>query len=454
MAIVLNPKKIRKTFFGLINSMQQHVEDFVNNPGVDFTRNRLCTFFKTFVTIMSMECHSLDKEIMGIFTAGEKKYSRKNLVTASAFVQARGKINDTAFPELFTEFNRSFRFSKTQDGMHMLAVDGSDTNVPADIRDCNTFIPYNSKNGGYHQMHINCCYDLLEQRYSDVVIQPRAQINEVSAACEMVDRKAVSGKCLYISDRGYGSFNYMAHIMEKGDYFLIRWKNIYSRNSPWKNIIPRGEEEFDLPAKILITRSRKKAKQNPVTYKYIHSIRDFDLIEKGDYTSEYAIELRLIAIKLDNGTIEYLVTNLPSKIDSSKIKVYYHMRWDIEKSFLFLKYGISLNYFHSIKRPFLVQEIYAKLILYNYISLLISCVELTKKDLKYEYKVAFKDAIIIGRDFLLGRIKPKDVIPLLKSYITPIRPDRAYPRKMRSQRLCAHQHTDAPAVCRVLRSGF
>ena len=441
MSIVLNPKKIRKSFLELIYGMQQHVEDFVNSPGVDFTRKRLCTFYKTITTIIAMECHNLDKEIMSIFTAGKKKYSRENLVTASAFVQARGKINDAAFPELFTAFNHLFPFLKTKDGMHILGVDGSDVNVPADINDCSTLIPYNSKKGGYHQMHINCCYDLLEQRYSDVVIQPRAEVNEVSAACEMVDRKSISGICLYIADRAYSSYKLMAHIINKGDYFLIRLRNIYSKNSPWKNIVPPEGQEFDLQTKILMTRSRKKANQDPAIYKHIHSTRDFDLIKKGDTTSEYEIPFRLIALKLDNGTIEYLITNLPKKYDSSDIKDYYHMRWNIEESFLFLKYGISLNYFHSIKRSFISQEIYAKLILYNYISLLISCVELTtNKDLKYEYKVAYMNAITIGRDFLLGRIKTKDVIPLLKSYITPIRPNRTYPRKMRSQRLCALQH--------------
>ena len=440
MAIVLKPGLIRKRLFGLIDGMQQHVNDFANNPGVDFTRKRHCTFFNTIKAILSMESHSLNKEIMSIFTAGKKNYSRKNLVTASAFVQARGKINNTAFPELFTKFNHLFPFSKTHNGMHIIGIDGSDLNVPADIKDCSTFIPYNSKTGGYHQIHINCSYDLLEQRYSDVVIQPRAQVNEVSAACGMVDRKAVSGPCLYVADRGYASFNFMAHIIEKGDFFLIRLKNIYSITSPWKDIVLPEGQEFDLPAKILLTRSRKKRTNDSGIYKHIHSARSFDFIKKGDTISEYEISFRLIAIKLDNGTIEYLITNLPSKIDVSCIRYYYHLRWDIEKSFLFLKYGISLNYFHSIKRPFLTQEIYAKLILYNYISLLISCVELDNKKLKYEYKVSFKDAITVGRDFLLDKIKTSEVIPLLKSYTIPVRPNRKYPRKMRSQRLRTLQH--------------
>ena len=384
-----------------------------------------------------MECHDLDKEIMSIFSSGKKTYSREDLVTASAFVQARGKINEDAFPDFFKKVNQLFPFLKTKDGLHFIAMDGSDVNVPADIKDCNTFIPYNSNDGGYYQMHLNCAFDILEQRYSDVVIQPRAVVNEVSAACEIVDRKTVKGKCLYIADRGYVSFNLMAHIVEKGDFFLIRLKNIYSKNSPWRFIAPSENKEFDIQRMIKLTRSRKKALQDPTIYKYINHARDFDFIDKGDRISEYEIDFRLIAVELDNGNYEYLITNLPKKTDLPTMKNYYHMRWDIEKSFLFLKYGIALNYFHSIKREFLIQEIYAKLILYNFISLLVACIDLSgsNKDLKYKYTTSFKDAITVGRDYLLGKIKPEDVIPLMESYKKPIRPDRKQPRKLRSQRL-------------------
>ena len=441
MAIILNPKKIRNKLFQVLCDMENHIVDFVRRPGHDFTRQRFCTFTKTIMAIMLMECHDLDKEIMGIFTAGKKKYSRKDLVTSSAFVQARNKFNDIAFPSLFNEVNRLFPFTKTKNGMHIIAIDGSDINVPADKKDCNTFIPYNSNNGGYHQMHINCAYDLLEQRYSDVVIQPRAEMNEVSAACKMAERKTVKGKCLYIADRAYFSFNLIAHIMENKDYFLIRLKNIYSEHSPWQYIAPPEGKEFDIQSSFILTRSRKKVQKAPAVYKHLSPGRDFDYIEKRDSTSEYKMPFRLIAVKLDNDTFEYLLTNLPKeKIDNNKVKDYYSMRWNIEESFLFLKYGISLNYFHSVKREFLIQEIYAKLVMYNYISLLVSCVSLPDDKLKYKYKIAFKDAIIIGRDFLLKKIRPKDVIPLLESYKTPIRPDRKYLRKVKSQRLRTLQH--------------
>lgn len=437
MSILQTPRKIRNKIFQAIKYLEEDIVNYVHKPGRDFSRKRSCTFSRTIKTIMAMECHDLDKEIMSIFPACKKTYSRQDLVTASAFVQARGKINENAFPDLFNRVNQIFPFLQTKDGMHIIGIDGSDVNVPADIKDCNTFIPYNSNNGGYYQMHLNCAFDILEQRYSDIVVQPRAEVNEISAACEMVRRKTITGKCLYIADRGYFGFNLMAHIQEKGDYFLIRLKDIYGNNSSWKFIVPSEKKEFDIQAKIKLTRSSKKAHQDPTTYKYLSHSMDFDFIEKGNRISEYEIPFRLIAIKLDNGNYEYLITNLPMKIGFSGMKDYYHLRWDIEKSFLFLKYGVALNYFHSIKREFLIQEIYAKLIMYNFISLLVACVAFpdTNKNLKYKYTASFKDAITIGRDYLLGRINPEDVIPLMESYKKPIRPDRKQPRKLRSQRL-------------------
>ena len=71
---------------------------------------------------------------------------------------------------------------------------------------------------------------------TDAVIQGRLNWNEHSALQEMVDRSDIS-KALVVADRGYESYNNMAHIQEKGWYFLIRIKD-------GKNGIKQG---LDLP---------------------------------------------------------------------------------------------------------------------------------------------------------------------------------------------------------------
>lgn len=80
---------------------------------------------------------------------------------------------------------------------------------------------------------------------------------------------------------------------------------------------------------------------------------------------------------------QYLITNLPQhKFSSETVKNLYYQRWEIEASFLFLKYRVDLNFFHSFKRPLLNQENFAKMIMYYFISLTISYVEVPFSDTK------------------------------------------------------------------------
>lgn len=44
----------------------------------------------------------------------------------------------------------------------------------------------------------------------------------------------------------------------------------------------------------------------------------------------------------------------------------YAMRWGIETSFRELKYSVTLLHLHSKKVDFIYQEVFAKLIMYNF----------------------------------------------------------------------------------------
>ena len=80
-------------------------------------------------------------------------------------------------------------------------------------------------------MHLNAFYDLQKHTYSDAMIQPVHQNDEFRAFCDMVDRHHIlhGTKDVFIGDRGYCSYNNMAHVVEKGQYFLFRTKVIYSK---------------------------------------------------------------------------------------------------------------------------------------------------------------------------------------------------------------------------------
>ena len=234
----------------------------------------------------------------------------------------------------------------------------------------------------------------------------------------------------------------MAHAIENDQFFLIRVKNIEQEKSSFKNIDLSFSDVCEATCEFVLSRKNSKLqKEHPERYKRLFPHRKFDFIAKDDRKSTYTLSFRLIKLLLSNGTYEYLVTNLPEKqFQLHEIKSLYAMRWGIEGSFLLLKYNMAMNYFHSANRDSIVQEIFAKLILYNFISLVISCASVPLKNNKYHYQISLSDAVYKCRDYLLKRMANTKIIELLLRDITPIRPYRSYERNMRTQRLKSLQN--------------
>ena len=73
---------------------------------------------------------------------------------------------------------------------------------------------------------------------------------------------------------------------------------------------------------------------------------------------------------------------------------------DEEISFRDLKYPLCLKAFHSQKYEYIIQEVWARAILYNFCSEIAMAVECPEKKRKYVYQVNYSEAIKICRDFL------------------------------------------------------
>lgn len=52
-------------------------------------------------------------------------------------------------------------------------------------------------------------------------------MNEHKALVNMIDRSDISDKVIVIADRGYESFNNIAHFQKKGWHYIIRSKESY-----------------------------------------------------------------------------------------------------------------------------------------------------------------------------------------------------------------------------------
>ena len=109
------------------------------------------------------------------------------------------------------------------------------------------------------------------------------------------------------------------------------------------------------------------------------------------------------------------------------------MRWGIEISFRELKYHVGLIAFHSKKKDCIIQEIYARLIMYNF-SMLINeniVIDDDKRN-KYHSKVNYAVAIHICITFFrCSNVSPSHLEKLIAINKCPLRPDRIADRKTR-----------------------
>ena len=77
----MKPSYIKSSILKTINFMSSVIESFARNPGVDFTRNRKCSFSDILLCILSMESHSTNREIRRFFQSKNKaSYQRSRLI--------------------------------------------------------------------------------------------------------------------------------------------------------------------------------------------------------------------------------------------------------------------------------------------------------------------------------------------------------------------------------------
>lgn len=224
----------------------------------------------------------------------------------------------------------------------------------------------------------------------------------------------------------------MAHVLEKGQYFLFRTKDIHSKGLIQGFDFP-DEECFDITVNVTLVRSHSKKLLEITGYKrFVDKATSFDFIEYGSHDT-YKLSFRIVRFELSDGSYECIVTNLPAdEFPPERIKEIYFSRWGIETSFRKLKYTIVLSNFHAYKPEYIKQEIWAKLTAYNITETMVSHTVVSQKktehEYKHEYKVNFSVAAHVCRVFLRPKKDPIDVMSLLQKELIPIRNERQYPR--------------------------
>lgn len=410
-----------------IQTMEENKKDFVKDPIRDFTRKRKLSFSDTMMMLISMECGSIRSELLKFFD-----YSPET-ATTSAFIQQRDKLKPEAFEHLFYEFSAEFP-SKTHKGYHLFAVDGSDVLIPVEGNEEYVYFAREDQRD-YYQIHLSAVYDLLNNQYSAAYIEPRKGHDERKAFHQLFSAHDFPENSLFIFDRGYEGYPLIAHISSKKQFFLIRAKDSKPGGILKGLHLPQTPEFDFMFDKICVHKMRAKYSFDPDRYRCVHATHTPYFLNQS--VKEYPLSFRIVRLRLDNGSSECLLTNLPQEsFDIAALKELYRRRWGIETSFCQLKYTIGLLYFHSKKIEAIEQEIWARFILYNYSMIVTKNIGSRETHAKYSYKPNIANAVQVCRRFLKLCIDEtsSDAERLISGVLLPIRPNRNHPRNRTTQR--------------------
>lgn len=421
-------EKIKALFSSAVDNVVSAISNFSVQPGKDFTREKKLPPDKLITFLVSQGSSDSSNELLDFFNMDAEAPS------VSALNQQRAKLKPEAMEAVFHHFHSSLRSLEKKDAYEILAADGSTFSFfsKSSFASPDYFVSEGHSAKGFYSLHLNALYDLDSHLYTDALLQPVHQKDEYRAFATLVDRHQTipEKKTIFIGDRGYCSYNNMVHVIEKGQFFLFRAKDIRSKGLLSGFEFP-DKDSFDIRVTVTLVRSQSKKIAVEGYRRYIDKATSFDFIEYGARNT-YQLTFRIVRFPISESTYECLVTNLPEEeFPPERLSELYFSRWGLESSFRKLKYTIGLSNFHAYKPDYIKQEIWAKLIAYNLTESIINyTVVVHQKETKHDYKVNFSTAAHICRVFLRPYVEEgsMNVIALLQRKLIPIRKERQYPR--------------------------
>lgn len=421
---------IKNCFSRAVHLVSSVISEFTIHSDTELSRHRKLPADKLITFLVSQGSSSTKNELLDFFDMDALA------PTASAFNQQRAKLSPDALEAVFAHFNSfAASYEERASDYRFIAADGSSFTFfsKPSFASPEYFVSEGHSAKGFYSMHLNAFYDLEKHTYTDAVIQPVHQKDEFRAFCDMVDsyRDPLGRKTVFIGDRGYCSYNNMAHVIQQGQFFLFRTKDIHKKGLVGNFQFP-DDDSFDITVHVTIVRShsRKIPVREGSYRRFVDGNASFDFVEYGS-DGTYELFFRIVRFPLSDSAYECLVTNLPAgEFPPERIKELYFARWGIEGSFRKLKYTVGLSNFHAYKPEYIKQEIWAKLIAYNITESVINHTVVEHGITKHTYKVNFSVAAHICRVFLRPTTEkdPIDVMSLLKRELIPIRDEREYPR--------------------------
>lgn len=434
------------TLNSVISGVVKDLDRYKKHPE-DFTRTRKLpadTFLKV---TLNMQGNSLNAELFNAFPNIDDR------MTASAYEQAKDKLNPQIFEDILREFNKTAPVKLLNDKYRVFAIDGCDFTTPynpvsENIMYVNTGRP--RKDGEdtkpYCQIHANFLYDTQSRLYWDCIMQPKPKANERDAAIEMIKRLDNSSPFIVIMDRGYDGFNMIETLNRIPNcYYIIRTK---AGHGGIREIGALPDKDCDKEMTFRVTTSNAYYvtwKDTENIHMINHSKRHYKKYmspntkqQRWDFEQFCNVKCRVVKFRIndpDTGRQEWevLLTNLNRfEFPIPVMKEMYHSRWDIETSFRELKYALGGINFHSKKDDFIKMELWSHFIMFNAVSMNIARVKVPQQaDNKWNYAVDFKMACTITRKYFRidNHAPPDGIYAEILGYTNPVREGRTDRRK-------------------------
>ena len=359
----------------------QSIKEYITTPGKlephraknHFVRKRKLSLFQVIMYLLYTSKASMLQNLSRI------REDLGNLdfpdISKQALSKARQFINPALFKELYylsvDLFYKQLPSRKFWNGYHLFAIDGSKIELPNSKSNFEFFgemFGYPDPNRRFTMGLGSIVYDVLDDYIVHASFQ-RYLASERSAALEHLHNLEdlnIYQNSVVIFDRGYYSEDMFRYCVEHQHLCLMRLKQNY-------NIAKKCSGDI-----ITVLPGNEK-----------------------DRTED--TKIRVIEVILNDGTKEYLATNLfDSHISQQMFRELYFYRWPVETKYKELKSRLAIEEFSGATTTSVLQEFYINVLLSNLSSLIKNQVDeeiqiTAKSTNKYRYQA--------NRAFIIGRIK-------------------------------------------------
>ena len=260
------------------------------------------------LALLNLRKSAAQVELDQFFKATEERRPAAQVVTKSAFFQARKQLSHTALIDLnriaTDGFYAQYDAYRTWNGFRLCAIDGSMLRLPREADVVREFgvHPGKADQSDCPMGLASLYFDVLNHLVIDASLNPA---NASERACAARHLAHAQPNDLVIYDRGYNAFWLYATHRERHVAFCMRAK--VKRGVEFKRFVESGAQQA-----VVTLRPNKRSREQ--------------CIERG--VSVEPVRLRLIRVDLP-GEVEVLITHLMdvTVYDAAQFKALYHQRW-------------------------------------------------------------------------------------------------------------------------------